>query len=118
MMVTGGMTSASVMSASTSLISSLNECGNVVFPAVFSWYLSLPLDLVRSHITHTITNITNEIRIPLTLPPKYMYIFSLFPAGKRKQKQTKIGIKSSYSAIEGYARKWCVTGKRGIWNTI
>lgn len=83
MMVTGGITSASVMSASTSLISSLNECGSVVFPAVFSWYLSLPSDVFRFHIKRTTINKTNEIKIPLMLPIRYMYNFSLFSAKKK-----------------------------------
>ena len=86
MTVTGGMISANVMSASTSQIASLKEGGNEVLPIlIFSRYLS-SLRVDRFFQTsRTMANITNEIRIPLTLPIKYMYNFSLFPA-ERKMK--------------------------------
>jgi hypothetical protein len=82
------MISANVMSASTSQIASLKEGGSDVLPTLmFSLYLSsLRVDRFF-HTNRTITNMTNEIKIPLTPPMRYMYNFSLSEKNKKNDKR-------------------------------
>lgn len=76
MMVTAGITWARVTSASTSQISSLNECGRVLSARFISRNLSSFLDRLLFHMSRAMTNTVSEINTPLAPPIRYTYSFS------------------------------------------